>query len=148
MSYKEKIAKERFLKQSLSKLLEYAFQVPALSLDKRRSIVTSIYDGGKAGCSSDKTLVPELASDSRDFTRNGLVTAFSEKLPLSNHDLSDAITKMSSLSAWVYSHPCRCGEIMDSFVKQMVPEDVYESTVSPEKLVASAALRSKAGRNK
>ena len=147
MSYREKVAKARIFASSLCKLREFSDQEPRLSLDKRRAVIASIYLGGEAGCSPKNELVPALAQRSHLRTQTGLENAFSEKLTSPNPDLQDTIMKVSSLSAWAFSHSNFCENIMDTFVMDMVPEDMTESTISPVESVISA-LRSNWGGTK
>ena len=142
MSYKEKVAKLTILRNSLNKLLELAYEDPRLSLDQRRSVVAAIFLGGKNGCSLNRHLIPEFASRSHDSTLNGLKKAFSNKLNTTNSDLSDALMKISALSAWAFSTPNQCNSIIDNFSSQMVPEDTNQSQITPTESVM-AALHSK-----
>ena len=149
MSYKEKIAKIRTLRTSLNRILEVANDEPQLPLDQRRMIVTSIYMGGRSGCSKNGRLVQEWTKRSHRWTQNGLTRAFGEKLNNSSYpDLPDAIMKIASLSSWAYANPNQCGDFMDEFFIHMAPEDLSDNLTLPAGEVVLSAIHSKWGGEK
>ena len=129
MKYSDKKKRDDLFRSSLNELLIFAYNTPALSLNERRALVMTIYDGGDFEQKEQESTF-HYSSD-YNYTRQGLIRICLDKMvscPELTQNVTKAIGKISALSAWAILNPNRTGEIIDSFAKKMCPEDYSEES--------------------